>query len=149
MCLAVFNLKTVMKLGHAAQHVQKLVDDGTLAEAFGKNKGGEAHECVTAFNLLGEAAAAVGEEYKEVSPFLRYRKEIMGFGNTPLALRALVLNLWGGRPFNLGLLFMNADPHHTRIALECIASYTHLGENDRHFMNLASEIRDAQDEVAA
>lgn len=149
MCLSVFNLKTIMKLGHAAQHIQKLVDDGTLAEAFGKNKSGEAHECVTAFNLLGEAAAAVGEEYKEVSPFLRYRKEIMGGGYTPAALRELVMNLWDGRECNLGALLKNSDQHHTRITLECIASYAHLGENDRHFMNMVSEIRDSQDEVAA
>ena len=148
MCFSVYKQSNILKLCLAAQNVQKLIDDGTLPEAFDKNRHGEAHKAVVAFDLLAKAAAVVVDERKEVSPFLRYRKEIMGGGDTATSLQSVVLNLWGGRHCNLSTLFMNADPHHTRIALECIASYTHHGENDLHFMNLASEIVDYSTEMA-
>lgn len=141
MCYSIYRITSIMKLCIAAQQVQQLVDNGTLAEAFNKNRKGEAHECVTAFNLLAESVAIVADEHKEVSPFLRYRQEILGNYGTAAALRSLTMNLWGGSPCRLGALFMNADPHHTRIALECIAAYTQRGENDPHFMKLADDIR--------
>lgn len=141
MCYSIYRLTSVMKLCLAAQKVQMLIDDGILPEAFNKNRHGEAHECVAAFNLLAESAAVVADEHKDVSPFLRYRTEILGNCDTAAAMRGLVLNLWGAGPCNLGFLFMNADPHHTRIALECIAAYTQRGENDPHFMKLADDIR--------
>ena len=141
MCYSIYRLTSIMKLCMAAQQVQRLIDDGILPEAFNKNRHGEAHECVAAFNLLAESVATVADENKEVSPFLRYRQEILGHYGTAAALRSLTMNLWGGAPCRLGALFMNADPHHARIALECIAAYTQRGENDPHFMRLAEDIR--------
>ena len=149
MCYSIYRLTSVMKLCQAAHKVQQLIDDGTLAEAFGRNKNGEAHESITAFNLLAESAATVTDEHKAISPFLRYRSEIMAPGPMAESVRSLVMNLWGGRRCNLSALFMNADPHFTRIALECIASYTHHGENDLHFMAVADLINDLEREVAA
>ena len=148
MCYSVHKLTTIMKLCMAAQGVQQLVDDGTLAECFGRNKNGEAHKCVAAFNLLQESAAAVTDERKDVSPFLRYRSDIMAPGPMAERTRSVVMNLWSGRQCNLSALFMNADPHFTRIALECIASYANHGENDRHFMAVADMINELETEEA-
>ena len=61
MCYSIYRLTSIMKLCMAAQQVQRLIDDGILPEAFNKNRHGEAHECVAAFNLLAEAAATVAE----------------------------------------------------------------------------------------
>ncbi|WP_153111520.1 hypothetical protein [Propionivibrio limicola] len=122
MCLSIYTLTNVMKLCLAAQKVQKLIDDGTLAECFGKNRNDEAHECVTTFNQLAESAAAVLEEQKDVSPFLRYRREIMADTQTGKHLRDLVLNLAGGTNVDLAALFSTADTANCRIALELIAT---------------------------
>ena len=149
MCFSIHNQKSILKLVAAAQYVQQIIDDGILPEAFNRNKNGEAHTAVVAFDTLAKAAAQVAEENKQVSPFIHYRKEILGEYETAARLRALVMNLWGGRQHNLGLLFMHADPHHTRIALECIASYTRLGENDPHFMALANSINQQQNHEEA
>ena len=64
----------------------------------------------------------------------------LGDYETAGRLRALVLNLYGGAEANLSLLFWHADERHTRIALECIVSYSQYGENDTFFMSLAQEI---------
>lgn len=125
MCYSIYRLTSVMKLCQAAHKVQQLIDDGTLAEAFGRNKNGEAHESITAFNLLAESAATVADEHKAISPFLRYRREILA--DTPIGdhLRELVMNLAGGTGVDLFALFSIADAPHTRIALECIAHAAH------------------------
>lgn len=122
MCYSIYRLTSVMKLCQAAHKVQQLIDDGTLAEAFGRNKNGEAHESIAAFNLLAESAATVTEEHKAVSPFLRYRNEIMADTTIGGHLRKLVMCLSGGFLVDLAALFSIADPHHHRIALELIAA---------------------------
>ena len=124
----------------AAQNVQALVDDGRLAEAFRATNIEATHKAVTTIDVLNLATGLVSNDIKEVSPFLRYRREILGESETAAALRALVLCLWNGSPCNLSRLFWTADLHHTRLALECIASYTTHGERDAHFMSLAAEI---------
>lgn len=150
MCYIVLPKPPVQRLVIAALHIQNLLDNGTLTNAWGEGKPDDINTAVAAFDRLNEAAVALSGEEKAVTPFLRYRQEIMGKYETAFRLRALVLNLWGGRPANLGLLFMNADERHTRIALECIVSYTTHGENDSHFMGLAAEIIDNEPvEVAA
>ena len=124
----------------AAANVQSLADDGTLAEVFRENDATTTHKAVTAFDVLALQANLVANDLKDVSPFLRYRREILGESETAADLRALALCLYNGRPCNLSRLFWNADPHHTRIALECLTSYTSHGERDAHFMSLAAEI---------
>lgn len=140
MCYIVLPQRKVQKLCVAAQNIQSLLSDGTLGDAFNKTADNAVTQAVTGFDVLAENVTAILAEQKPVSPFLRYRTEILGQYDTAECLRALVLNLWGGRPCNLSWLFMQADEHHTRIALDLIASYAHYGENDGNFMALAGEI---------
>lgn len=140
MCLIVIPRKPVIGLCTAAAAVQTLLDDGTLAAALGKSDPDATQRAVAAFDIMSDNVGRVLGEYKEVSPFLRYRQEFFSQYDTARRLRALVLNLWGGRPVNLSELFQHADERHTRIALDCIASYTRFGENDTFFMTLAAEI---------
>lgn len=153
MCYIVLPRTSVRKLLGATQNVQSLLNDGTLAASFGNTEGHATALAVTAFDVLAEGANRLQllTEMQELSPFLHYRREALADGDMARQLRALVLNLWGGRPgLNLSTLFISADELHTRIALEMITSYTRYGERDPQFMALASEIRDMQtSEVAA
>lgn len=146
MCYLVIPRTRLRRLIGAAQNVQSLLNDGTLAAAFGdRPEGNSPVLATTAFDVLAEQVAAIGEDQKEVSPFLRYRKEIMGNNPTAGRLRGLLLNLYGLRSArNLNVLFTNADEHHKRIALELIASYAHHGDNDPQFIALAGEVRDLE-----
>lgn len=121
MCYSIYRLTSVMKLCMAANQVQQLIDNGTLAEAFGRNKNGEAHDCIAAFNVLAETSATVADERKDISPFLRYRREILADTAAGFHLRELVMNLAGGHSVDLFALFTVADAPHIRIALELIA----------------------------
>lgn len=134
--------ENVRRLHSAAESVQAMLDDGSLGAAFGGGDDRTVDYAVTVFDALKEATGDVSREFRHTSPFLRYRREFFGFYETAGRLRALVMNLWGGRPVNLSALFQGADEHHTRIALECIASYTQYGENDTFFMTLADEINE-------
>lgn len=151
MCFIALPKRPVQQLIVAALNIQNMLDNGTLISALGDGKADDINTAVAAFDRLKESAEALAnEEKKIVTPFLRYRQEILGNYETAKRLRALVMNLWGGRPANIGLLFQGADERHTRIALECIVSYATHGENDSQFMGLASEIFDMEcDEVAA
>ena len=126
----------------AAESLQAGLDDGTLGAAF--NGGGEAvvDRAVAALDGLKDAAGELGKEFRLTSPFIRHRQEILRPGDSARNLRALVMNLYNGRPVNLSALFLNAESAHVRIALECIVSYTEYGENDTFFMSLASEVCD-------
>ena len=148
MCYSIYRLTSVMKLCQAAHKVQQLIDDGTLAEAFGRNKNGEAHESITAFNLLAETSAAVTDEHKAISPFLRYSREILA--DTPVGdhLRELVMNLAGGTCVDLFALFSVADPAHTRIALECIAHAAHNPQDTIELRDLILANDEAQRRAA-
>ncbi len=136
MCYSIYRLTSIMKLCLAAQQVQRLIDDGILPEAFNKNRNGEAHDCVAAFNLLAESAATVADERKDISPFLRYRREILAA--TPIGdhLRELVMNLAGGHSVDLFALFTVADKAHIRIALECIAHAANHPQLDASVLEL-------------
>lgn len=118
MCLIVIDKNTLMKLLAAA----------------GEFEG---------YTQIESCVAAMRDEIKEVSPFLRYRKEVLDdYNTTAKALRRLVLNLWNGMEgLNLSRLFWTADPLHRRVALEMIASYSQRGEKDPAFMALAGDIR--------
>lgn len=142
MCLIVIPQRPIQQLCAAAQQLQSMMDDGTIPAACNGGKPEQLDAAVAAFDRLTEATARVIAEQKQVSPFLRYRQEILGNYDTASRLRDMVMNLWNGRQANLSLLFHNADERHTRIALECIASFTGHGENDHHFMALADEINE-------
>lgn len=136
-------------LVEAARNIQKLMDDGTITAAFDTGNDEQIHTTISAFDNLAACAARVSAQDKTASPFIRYRREILGNYETAQRLRAMVMNLWGGQPANLSQLFRGADPHHTRIALECIAHYSQYGENDTFFMTLASEILDDMPAIIA
>jgi hypothetical protein len=141
MCFIVVPLTTVRKLCGAAHNVLALVNDGTLAAAFSEPSHHDKTLAVAGFDALLQSAALVVEQISDASPFLRYRREILADCNSGAGLRALLLNLYQGRQgINLSAFFMGADEHHTRIALDMLASYTKLGENDQHFMALGYEI---------
>ncbi|MFZ2972285.1 MAG: hypothetical protein WA049_06570 [Ferribacterium limneticum] len=138
--------QTLRALVEAARCIQKLMDDGTITAAFDASNGtgDQVHATVSAFDNLTACAERVSAQDKIASPFVRYRREILGHYETAQRLRAMVMNLWGGQAANLSMLFMGADELHTRIALECIAYYSQYGENDTFFMTLASEILETQ-----
>lgn len=146
MCLIVIPSNTLTKLVAAAQAVQSLVDDETLSKAYVHSDEEAQAQAVAALDKLAECAAAALAEHKDVSPFIRYRKEVLvldEYNRTAKSLRRLVLNLWNGMEgLNLSALFWNADPLHARIAMEMLASYSQRGEKDAAFMDLAREIRD-------
>lgn len=140
MSLTIIDKTHLRALIEAARNIQNLMNDGTITAAFDTGNDEQIHTTVSAFDNLTNCAARVSEQDKTASPFVRYRREILGHYETAGRLRALVLNLYGGAECNLSHLFWHADEHHTRIALECIASYTQYGENDTFFMSLASEL---------
>lgn len=143
MSLTITDKNHLRALIEAARNIQNLMNDGTITAAFDAGNDEQVHTTVSAFDHLTACAARIAAQDKTASPFVRYRREILGHYETAGRLRALVLNLYGGAECNLSQLFSHADEHHTRIALECIASYTQYGENDTFFMSLASEIIDA------
>lgn len=142
MCFSIYKLNNVKKLCIAARSVQQIINDGILPEAFGKNRNGEAHQAVVTFDALAKAEAIVAEEQKAISPFLRYRREILANSPAGEHLRDLVMNLTGGYSVCLFDLFTVADAANVRIALECIVSAANNPQNDRHLSNLAAEITD-------
>lgn len=130
---------------HAAQAALGLLDSGA---AFADTPEKTA-ECIAVTNRLQQslnsAIVAVADAAQDGSPFLRHRSVILGRYATAERLQALVLSLYNSHnKVDLARLLRNADERHQRIALELMASYAEHGENDRHFMNLADEIRDLQ-----
>lgn len=139
MCFITLPKPPVDRLLAAAQTMQTLMDNGTFTAALGDGNPDQVNLAISAFDRLAESVTALQGEIKEVSPFLRYRREILQDG--PLSsIARLVLCLWNGRSCDLSRLWINADEQRTRIALECITSYTKHGERDQHFMQLALEI---------
>lgn len=148
MSYIVLSKQPLRALVTAARNLQGLMDAGTIGAAFNNGTPDDINDTISALDNLAACATRIDDADTIASPFLRYRREILGNYSTAEHLRALVMNLWGGQPANLSKLFTGADEHHTRIALECIAHYSQHGENDTFFMTLASEILDQQIEDA-
>lgn len=143
MCYLIVSRARFRKLIGSANNLLSLLNDGTLAEAFSRDPEGNSPVIATAaFDVLAHNVFSICDEQRDVSPFLRYRREIFDGSEVAAELRALVLNLAGGAPVNLGHLLMRTDSHHARIALEMIAGFAHAGGSDHQFAALASEIRD-------
>lgn len=142
MCLIVIPSNTLTRLVAASQVVQSLVDDETLSRAYVHSDDEAQAASVAAFDKLAECAASALAEHKDVSPFIRYRKEALDETNpTARSLRRLVRNLYGGQTgLDLFGYFMYSDPLYKRIALEMIASFSHRGDEDYAFHTLAGEI---------
>lgn len=133
----------------SAQRLLDMIESGTLLS---DEPGHIAAATAVADKLqthINEATAALAAGAHDASPFLRHRQVILDHYSTARRLAKLTLHLWNyNNPAELGQLLLNADNRHKRIALELIASYAEHGENDPHFMNLASEILDLQNAEA-
>lgn len=130
----------VDSLIQAAQVIQQQMTDGIIGNAFCGNNPDHIQDAVTAFDRLNAAATELASENKIASPFIRYRREILANNDTAGHLRALVLALYTDSHVDLSTLLSEADDHHVRIALECIASYSQYGQVDTFFMSLAAEL---------
>lgn len=124
----------------AAESVQLLVDSGDLFAG----DDSATDRAVKALDEL-QAASTLASQYQTaalLSPFERYRNEILGCHSTAYRLQALVLHLWNNDdwPVKLANLMASADERYERIAIELIASYGHNGENDPHFMALGRQL---------
>lgn len=141
MCLIVIPSNTLTKLVAAAQAVQSLVDDETLSKAYVHSDEEAQAQAVAVLDKLAECTAAALAEHKDVSPFIRYRKEVLDeFNLTAKSLRRLVLNMCDGKPdIDLCEYFLNADPLYNRIALEMIANYSQRVDKGNEFMPLLAD----------
>lgn len=132
------------RLIEAAESVQLLLDNGDLFAS----DDAATDRAVKALDEL-HAASTHARAYQStalLSPFVRYRQEILGQYGTAHRLQALVLHLWNNDdwPVKLADLMACADERHERIAIELIASYGHNGENDPHFMALGKQLAKAR-----
>lgn len=141
MCLIVIPSNTLTKLVAAAQAVQSLVDDETLSKAYVHSDEEAQAQSIAAFDKMTECVAGALAEHKVVSPFIRYRKEVLDECNlTAKSLRRLVLNMCDGKPgIDLCEYFLNADPLYNRIALEMIANYSQRVDKGNEFMPLLAD----------
>jgi len=76
------------------------------------------------------------------SPFITHRDKVLGHYGTASFLRAIVLALWNGTDYKVGLSSINnLDQEHYAAFLEMIGQYRNIGESDPAFMSLADEVR--------
>ncbi|AMR77984.1 DUF7673 family protein [Cupriavidus nantongensis] len=84
------------------------------------------------------------------SPFVAHRDKVLGHYSTAAWLRRLVLAMWNGNAYPVGLSQLtNLDDSHAKAVLEMLSSYRQNGENDATFMALAEECRARLEEEAA
>lgn len=138
---AIADKNALRALIEAARNIQNLMDDGTIPAAFYLGSDEQIHTAVSAFDHLTQCAARVSAQDKPVSPFARYRREILGEYETAGRLRDLVLALYTDTHVDLSTLLSEADDHHVRIALECMASFSKEKiDGDSFFLRLADEV---------
>lgn len=76
------------------------------------------------------------------SPFMAHRDKVLGHYGTASFLRAVVLALWNGTDYKVGLSRINSlDQEHYTALMEMITQYRHAGESDPAFMALADDVR--------
>lgn len=76
------------------------------------------------------------------SPFLEYRDMVMGHYGTASWLRSLVMAMWNGSGYPVGLSQLGSvDEDHFNAAMAMLRQYRAHGENDCAFMALAEDIR--------
>lgn len=84
------------------------------------------------------------------SPFAKHRQMVLGHYGTASWLRQLVLAMWNGSSFQVGLSqIASVDHEHAQAAFDMLLSYRQNGERDKAFMALADECRQRLDEEAA
>jgi hypothetical protein len=88
-------------------------------------------------------------EYTEVvnvalleSPFQRHREKVMGHYGTSAWLRGVVMAMWNGTDFQVGLSKLTGlDQAHFSAFVEMTTHYHKAGENDPVFMQLAEDVK--------
>lgn len=74
------------------------------------------------------------------SPFVVHRQKVLGNYRTAVFLRRLVLAMWNGNGYPIGLSELTGlDADHREAAIDMMLSYAVNGENDEAFMALAIE----------
>jgi hypothetical protein len=74
------------------------------------------------------------------SAFITHSDKVLGHYSTASWLRQLVLAMWNGDDYQVGLSKLaSIDNEHFSAALAMIQSYHQYGESDQAFMNLAAE----------
>lgn len=77
-----------------------------------------------------------------MSPFTTHRDKVLGQYGTASWLRSVVLAMWNGTGYQVGLSRLTSlDADHYAAFSEMIKSYHENGENDPAFMALANEVR--------
>ena len=85
---------------------------------------------------------------QSISPFELYREMILGHYSTAAWLQAVVLALWNGHQFKIGLSQLaGLDDSHYAALTHMLDYYRWHGENDPTFMSLADEIRNRRTEA--
>lgn len=85
------------------------------------------------------------------SPFEVHRDKILGHYSTAWWLRGVVMAMWNGDGYQVGLSHLvNLDADHFAAFAEMTAHYHRHGENDPAFMALANEVwkRQAEEKAA-
>lgn len=125
----------------AGQNLLNLIDTGDLLA-------GNVERAAAAADALQEAIDVAVREISAgvagASPFLRHRRAILRRDE----LQHLVTFLFNGDRLNFFHLFSSVTAEEKVVALVCIAHYAEHGENDPHFMQLASEIFDLRKAAA-
>lgn len=109
---------------------------------FSATEGPEAEEACAVSDALALALSeAVAALPSQVSPFLLFRREIMGESDVSAMIRDLVLHLRNcNNPCNLGRLLAACDLHHTEVVMDLIESFSRNGERDDAFMDVVAEV---------
>ena len=81
------------------------------------------------------------------SPFITHRDKVLGHYGTAAWLRAVVLAMWNGSGYKIGLSNLTGlDRNHFEAFLDMVKGYHDRGESDPAFMLLADECRARKDQ---
>lgn len=141
----------MMRLITSSLGVIAAAHDGTL---FHQKSEAQIQKVVDALDRLEEdTELAVKSLPKEVSPFMRYRMEILGNTVASINLRYLICHLSGDKTyqyFDIARVLQELNAHHANIALELIQGFA-INPNDATFLLLidsVKEITNTEDSVA-
>lgn len=85
-----------------------------------------------------------------VSPFQRHRGLVLGHYSTAAWLRSVVMAMWNGHDYKVGLgNLVSLDQRHFDACIEMFAHYRKHGENDPAFLGLADDVRQRMEQEAA
>jgi hypothetical protein len=84
------------------------------------------------------------------SPFQRHRGLVLGHYATAAWLRSVVMAMWNGHDYKVGLGQLGSlDARHFDACMDLFAHYRKHGENDPAFLRLADEVRRRMEQEAA